>query len=379
MDFKDQIKQLGKKVSELKEHIQTEEATKNAFIMPFIQILGFDVYDPREVVPEFVADLGIKKGEKIDYAIFKDGEPIILIECKHWAQQLNVHEGQLLRYYHVSKARFGVLTNGVTYRFYSDLDAENKMDEKPFLEFDISNIKDNQIEELKKFHKTVFDVDCITNTASELKYTNALRESLHQELTSPSEAFVRHFAKSAYGGMVTAKVLEQFTGLLKKSISQYISDMITERFKTAMATEESRKQEEQEPIKSEQAEESNDGIVTTEEELEGFRIVKAILCQKIAPERIVCRDSKSYFAILLDDNARKPLCRLYFNAARKKYIGLFNAPANFQGSGSKNDIRVEIESLNDIYKHQAELLQTVEFYDNPPAVGQAMPTHETTE
>ena len=96
MDFKDLIKQLGDRVVKLKEQIHTEEATKNAFIMPFLQTLGYDVFNPLEVVPEFVADIGLKKGEKIDYAIFKDGNPTILVECKHWAQDLNIHDGQLL-------------------------------------------------------------------------------------------------------------------------------------------------------------------------------------------------------------------------------------------------------------------------------------------
>lgn len=149
MDFKDQIKQIGERVIKLKDQIQTEEATKNAFIMPFLQALGYDVFNPTEVVPEFVSDIGLKKGEKIDYAIFRDGHPTILVECKHWKENLSVHDGQLLRYFHVSKAKFGLLTNGITYRFYSDLVDANKMDEKPFLEFNIAEIKDNQIEELK--------------------------------------------------------------------------------------------------------------------------------------------------------------------------------------------------------------------------------------
>ncbi|MCK6641944.1 MAG: type I restriction enzyme HsdR N-terminal domain-containing protein, partial [Bacteroidia bacterium] len=127
MDFKDQIKQLGDRVTKLKEQIQTEEATKNAFIMPFLQTLGYDVFNPLEVVPEYITDIGTKKGEKIDYAIFKDGNPTILVECKHWGQNLNLHDGQLLRYFHVSKAKFGLLTNGITYRFYSDLVEANKM------------------------------------------------------------------------------------------------------------------------------------------------------------------------------------------------------------------------------------------------------------
>jgi len=166
MDFKDLIKQIGDRVIKLKDQIHTEEATKNAFIMPFLQALGYDVFNPFEVVPEFISDIGLKKNKKIDYAIFKDGAPTILIECKHWAQNLSIHDGQLLRYFHVSKAKFGLLTNGIHYRFYSDLVDANKMDEKPFLEFNISEIKDNQIEELKKFHKTIFDAESIVNTAS---------------------------------------------------------------------------------------------------------------------------------------------------------------------------------------------------------------------
>ena len=103
MDFKDQIKLLSERVIKLKENTQTEEATKTAFIMPFLQTLGYDVFDPTEVVPEYTCDLGIKKGEKIDYAIHKDGQPIILIECKHWKEDLTSHNGQLFRYFHVSK------------------------------------------------------------------------------------------------------------------------------------------------------------------------------------------------------------------------------------------------------------------------------------
>jgi hypothetical protein len=235
MDFRDEIKQLSERVGKMKLQIQTEEATKNAFIMPFIKALGYDVFNPTEVVPEFVTDIGIKKGEKIDYAIFKDGKPTILVECKHWKQNLNLHDGQLLRYFHVSKAKFGLLTNGIEYRFYSDLVEANKMDEKPFLEFNIADVKENQIEELKKFHKSYFDIDSIVNTASELKYTNELKHLLHQELTNPSTEFVKFFARQVYPSVVTQKVLDLFTELTKKSVQQYISDIYTERLKTALS------------------------------------------------------------------------------------------------------------------------------------------------
>lgn len=352
MDFKDQIKQFGDRVTKLKEQIQTEEATKNAFIMPFLQSLGYDVFNPLEVVPEYITDIGTKKGEKIDYAIFKDGNPTIIVECKHWAQNLNLHDGQLLRYFHVSKAKFGLLTNGITYRFYSDLVEANKMDEKPFLEFNINEIKDNQIEELKKFHKTVFDAESITNTASELKYTNELKQLLQQELSNPSAEFVKHFARQVYPSVVTAKVLEQFTNLTKKSIQQHISDLITERLKTAL-TKEDEKIKEQEAVQLEQtAEESK--VVTTEEELEGFLIVKTILRQKINSTRVTHRDAQSYFAILLDDNNRKTICRLYFNGS-KKYIATLDE--------QKKEIKNEITTLDDIFKYSEILLKTIDAYD----------------
>ena len=354
MDFKDQIKLLGERVSKLKDQIATEEATKNAFIMPFLQSLGYDVFNPLEVVPEYVTDIGTKKGEKIDYAIFKDGNPTILVECKHWAQNLNLHDGQLLRYFHVSKAKFGILTNGITYRFYSDLVEPNKMDEKPFLEFNIAEIKDNQIDELKKFHKSYFDAESITNTASELKYTNELKHLIQQELLNPTPDFVKHFARQVYPSVVTSKVLEQFTNLTKKSIQQHISDLITERLKTAL-TKEDEKIKEQEAVQLEQATEESK-VVTTEEELEGFLIVKTILRQKISSTRVTHRDAQSYFAILLDDNNRKTICRLYLNGS-KKYIATLDE--------QKKEIKNEITTLDDIFKYSETLLKTIDAYDKP--------------
>jgi predicted type IV restriction endonuclease len=353
MDFKDHIKQIGDRVSKLKDQIQTEEATKNAFIMPFLQALGYDVFDPFEVVPEFISDIGTKKGEKIDYAIIRDGIPTILFECKHWAQNLNLHDGQLLRYFHVSKAKFGVLTNGIIYRFYSDLVEANKMDEKPFLEFNIAEIKDNQVEELRKFHKTIFDSDSIVNTASELKYTNELKHLFQQEITNPSADFVKHFSKQVYPSNITEKVLEQFTNLTKKSIQQYISDLITERLKTALIKEDEVVKDQSSTIPEDVLVEDNK-IVTTEEELECFVIVKSILRQKIPVTRITYRDARTYFAVLLDDNNRKPVCKFYLNSPKKYFILL---------DEQKNEIRTEMTSLDDIYKQADALLKIAENYD----------------
>lgn len=356
MDFKDQIKQLADRVVKMKEKILTEEATKNAFIMPFIQTLGYDVFNPLEVVPEFVADLGIKKGEKVDYAIFMNDDPIILIECKHWSADLDPHNSQLFRYYHTTKAKFGILTNGIMYRFYTDLIQPNKMDEKPFFEFRIDDLKDAQAEKLKEFHKSYFNLESIINTASELKYMSELRTMLVKEISEPTDEFTRYFAKAVYPSIVNAKVLEQFRGLVKRSFHQYINDAINERLKSALATDQQKVEElEKEELTSSTVDENK--VVTTAEEMEAFYIVRAIVCSKVKVHRVAHRDQQSYFGVLLDDNNRKPICRLHFNG-KKKYISFFDT--------GKED-KVELESNNQIYEHSSRLISVLEQYETKGA------------
>lgn len=354
MDFKDVIRQLSERVDKLKENLQTEEATKNALIMPFLQAMGYDVFNPLEVMPEFTCDIGTKKGEKIDYAIFKDGKLILLVECKYWKQDLNLHDNQLLRYFHVSNAKFGILTNGIVYKFFTDLVTPNKMDEKPFLEINLSELKNNQIEELKKFHKAYFDIENILSSASELKYTNELKNILNKEFSDPSPEFVKLMAKQVYDGIITPKLLEQFTTLVKKSTSGLISDIISDRLKTALKTEVAKDEKTDE---NEQLKEGivNNNIDTTDEELEGFMVVKAILREIIDVTHIAYRDAQTYFSIIFDDNNRKPICRLYFNG-NKKYILTFDE--------NKKETRHDITSLNDIYLYSDELKKVTESYIN---------------
>ena len=360
MDFKDSVKQLADKVAQLKDGILTEEATKNAFIMPFINALGYDVFNPLEVIPEMDCDLVKKKGEKIDYAIMKDGTPIILIECKHWQQDLSLHDTQLKKYFVASKAKFGVLTNGIRYLFYTDLEDQNIMDEKPFLEVDITDVKDYQLEELKKFHKSYFDIDNILNSASELKYSNELKKIFAEEIVNPTPEIVKYFTKKVYDGIITSKVQEQFSELVKRAISSYINELISKRLKTALSSEEQREASEVAPVGGDSvpAETLNideDGIVTTQEELDGFNIVKAVVRKSVDVSRVVYRDALSYFAILLDDNNRKPICRLYFNGKTKKYISTFDQ--------DKKETKHEITDLNDIFNFEKELCEVIKTYD----------------
>lgn len=348
MELSNQLKSLADKINQLKDKIETEESTKHAFVLPFINILGYDTFNPTEVVPEFTADIGLKKGEKVDYAIFQNNEPILIIECKNWKEKLSVHGSQLFRYFHVSKTRFALLTNGIVYQFFTDLDEKNKMDMKPFLEFDITNLKENVIAEISKFHKSSFDVNNIVNNASSLKYIQEIRKQINDELTNPSNEFVKLFANKVYSGRLTEKVMEEFKDLVQKGFNQFVSEKINDRLNAALNKEAKQQEEEQVETIEDQR------VLTTEEEMEGFRIVVAILRRKLPTNRIVYRDTQLYFGILLDDNNRKPLCRLHLNGG-KKYLGLFNE--------NKTENRQSIQTIDDIYLFEKELLETVNMYE----------------
>lgn len=353
MDFKDEIKQLADRVAKMKDKILTEEATKNAFVMPFINCLGYDVFNPLEVVPEFIADIGIKKGEKVDYAILKDEKPIILIECKHWSSDLDPHNSQLFRYFHTTTAKFGILTNGIVYRFYTDLIIQNKMDDKPFFEFRIDDVKDMQIEKLKEFHKSYFSLDSIINTASELKFMSELRALIVQEISEPSDEFTRFFAKLVYPSIVTPKVLEQFRDLVKRSFSQYVNDAISDRLKSALATDQQKTAEIQKEELSVTTGSDEIKIVTTEEEREAFYIIKAIVGARIKANRVYMRDKETYCGILLDDNNRKPICRLHFNGKRK-HISFFD---------SDLEEKVFVQTNSDLYDHASRFISVINKYE----------------
>lgn len=343
MDFKDIIKQLGERILKIKDSILTEEATKNAAIMPFISALGYDIFNPLEVVPEFTCDIATKKGEKVDYAILKDGNPTILIECKHWAQDLVLHDNQLIRYFNVSTTKFAILTNGITYKFYTETEP-NKMDNKPFLELDITNIKDVQLEELKKFHKSYFDEDSILNNAQELKYSNEIRAILQSELNAPSEDFVRFFTGKVYSGRVMEKVVAQFTKIVERTAKQLINDMITDRLNAALE-----KEKQVEKIEPEVVEDAS-RIILTDDEIESLYIVKSILRPYVDIERVGYKDTISYFNIILDGSIKKVLCRLYLNGMNK-YIGLFDEV--------RKEVKHPITGLNDIYMHGEAIVATL--------------------
>ena len=347
MDLIDNLKILNERAIKLAGQLQTEEATKQALILPFLQSLGYDIFNPNEVIPEFTTDIGTKKGERIDYAILSKGEPVILVECKTVTDKLDKAESQLLRYFHVSAAKFAVLTNGIDYKFFTDLVEPNKMDEKPFLTINILNIKEQDVVELKKFHKAVFNADQIFSTASELKYLNEIKVILASETENTTEGFAKYFITQVYAGRATANVVEQFKTIVKKALNQFTSEIVSNRLKSVL------EKEKEAEVAEANKEEEKKAIETTEEELEAFYIIKGIVRQKIDSSRIFFRDAQTYFTIIVDDNNRKPICRLYLGAG-KRFIGILDA--------EKKEVKQEIQTLDDLYQYTEQLTKIAEAY-----------------
>ena len=335
--------------------------------MPLIASLGYDVFNPFEVVPEMDCDLIRKKGEKIDYAIMKDENPILLIECKHCKQDLNLHDTQLQKYFVASKSRFGVLTNGIEYRFYTDLEKVNIMDERPFLVVNMLDLSDADIEQLKKFHKSYYNEDNVIRTENKLINNTEKIEILNIKQQYNKYDIVRFFAKQIYTtGQITQKVVEVFTPLVKKSKYIVINDIIAERLNTAMKNDE--QFEDTTNLSSnlanppkENAEsklpegivymDKEAGIVTTQEEMDDYNIVRCILRRNVDASRITYKDYKSYFVISLDNSQWYWICRISIGT-RKKQIGI---PVD----NYKSCDWIQIDSIDDIFKYADRLEESL--------------------
>lgn len=350
MDLATRLADLQKKAVEHREVLLTEEAAKTALVMPFIQALGYDVFNPSEVVPEYTADIGTKKGEKVDYAICNGGKVTILIECKPSSVELNInHAGQLFRYFSVTDARLAVLTNGVVYQFYSDVERPNKMDDKPFFTFSMDALKPTDPKTIEKFAKATFDIDKIVQEAGNLKLQSLLRKELEKEFAEPSDEFTKMMARRVHEGNITAAIKENTGKLLANTIAILVRDLVNDRLSSALNASNP-------PIPEVDASPGDDDaeVTTTADELSGFHIVQAIASRLVHPKRIVMRDAKSYCAILLDDNNRKSLARLHFNGLTTKYFGIF---------AGKDETRHILSDLTDIYKFGAQIEQRLRELD----------------
>lgn len=355
MSVEQAVSQLAMKMKELKPLIETEEATKTAFVIPFISdVLGYDVTDPREVIPEYTADVGTKKGEKVDFAIKSGDDFRFLIECKKIGEPLDLnHANQLVRYFNVTDTEFAILTNGEVWEFYTQLDAMNRMDEKPFMVLDLSAVDARNFPHLEMCTKANFDADSITAKAEELKYISEIKKVITREFKEPSPEMVKFIAAQVTTRRMTAQNLEFFSDLTNTALHQYLRDEVNRRLRSAQDLEDPRTVVDiaDQPDETEEESVSGDGIVTTEEEVQAFGIIQAICCSEVPATDIYMRDAKSYCAILYQDNNRKPIARLLFDRQIPRII-------IFSPNRSEQVFDIT-EGLEEIYKYQNELRDRV--------------------
>ena len=270
-----------------------------------------------------MADVGQKKGEKVDYAIIRKSEPILLIECKSSNADLtNENATQLYRYFTATPARFGILTNGLVYRFFSDLEEPNKMDPNPFMEFDLrEEITPNIAETLKKFGKEGFDLESSLSVATDVKYDTSIKKLLAEQLKRPSDDFVLFVMGQVYRGVKTKRLRESFVKITQEAFRGFVNDQVQERLRIAIKGGGDDKGPERPPspaVAENSDEDQESRIVTTEEEKMGYYIVKSVLFGHVATDRIFLRDHITYCNILLDNKTQRAICRFRFNPRKKR-------------------------------------------------------------
>ena len=348
MDLIDHLQALAARAQQTSESLTNEEATKMALIAPFIQALGYDIFNPCEVKPEFAADLpGIKQGERVDYAVLdrETGIPKILVEAKPYKTDLsNAEMGQLSRYFAATHARIGILTNGRVFQFFSDLDNKNLMDIRPFAELDLFDLRSAPIEQIKQMSKSMFDLDLLLSSAERLKYLRAVKERIKDELTDPGEWLVRELIRDVVDAKrISGQQIEKLKPVVIDAIKAYINDRINERLHTALEAEQATKAEEEAATEAEVLEE---GATFTEEEREGLYIVRAICSSAIDASRLVEKDTMTYCNILIDGNNRKSILRMHFNGGTKRVEIFDETEPKF----------VQLEKMSDIYQQSERII-----------------------
>ena len=359
MGLYEDLRNLAEQIKKRQAHVKGEEATKQALVLPFLQVLGFDIYDPTEVKPEYIADFAKKKSggqfEKIDYAITLKGEPAIFVECKAVDVAVEDHDGQLARYFNSTPSvKLGVLTNGIQYRFFTDLRNQNIMDATPFLEFSILRVTEREADLLRPFTKESFNSAIIQRHAEEIISLEKVTALIHELLRNPSENFIRFVLSELelVGGRVTASVVSRFEPIVKKSIQTALLGMMTksiqqeiapaqtpgngtsaepsvtprasaEKITPSVATESAAKTPT--PVKTASlAQNDSDGVTasgaeTTKEELEIFGVLKRICAESPLQVPIRYKDGTNFFAVNLGAT-RSWFLRLFAGSRRKSFV-----------------------------------------------------------
>ena len=358
----DEIKALAERAQKLKASLATEEATKTALVMPFIRLLGYDVFNPHEVVPEFVADVAGRKGEKVDYAIMDADKPIMIIECKTCGAALDAEKcEQLHRYFLTLDTSIGILTDGIRYLFYSKGDDGKKMDTRPFMEINLDHLDPALIPELKKLCKGKFDLKTTLETVSELRYNRHIKRLLEQNISEPDDDFLKYFIRKAELS-ATQKVIDQFGGYVKRAFMEFLNEQVNSRLKTALDVSQKKDEQAQAQVAPQPDPEKE---VVTDNEFQALYVVKAILAGITDAKRVTLRNITGIgrSIIVLDDSIRKPVLRLFLDKPGSWTISLIGA--------NKENIDHKITAVDDILKHAEAIKAAARMYETKPAKAQA--------
>jgi len=360
MDWTEQLEALAKKTKAPNwQAPPNEEATKMALVIPFLRALGYDVFNPAEVMPEFSADLPlVKRGERVDYAILENNQPRILVEVKAYRTNLDDAErGQLQRYFHATNARIAILTNGHVFQFFADLDGVNKMDEKPFAEINLLNLRQAPLSQLKHVTKHKFNLDELLGIAEELKYIKGVKDEIRKELTAPSDWLVKEMAQRVHSARrIRAQILDSFRLIVSEAIQSYIADRINETLDKAIKTVEINEHDHQSHEQNATESKDPNDIVTTQEEIEALYIARAICANLVDSDRIIEKDTKNYCNITLDGESRQSFLRLHFNFVRKKKITILDQ--------SQPEV-VPVTAPSDLYQYKERIRKALKLKLEP--------------
>lgn len=244
MNLKETLETLNKVVGEHQELIKNEESTKQFLILPLLRGLGYDTYSPQEVNPEFTADFH-KKNEKVDYAISINGEPKIFVEAKSINSPITKSAPQLSRYFSTfPNVRLGILTNGVEYHFFTDLNNTNIMDSKPFFVFRITDYTEEDFNHLIKFSKNLYDYESVKGLAESLMYSESFKSVIKEILENPNDDFIKFVIKERFKFKVTQQFINTARPLVQKSIQESLAEIISEKFGVATTNQPIQEQEE---------------------------------------------------------------------------------------------------------------------------------------
>jgi len=348
MKLKEHLTQLGAKIESQKIDQKFDEAqTKLLYINPFIEILGYRTSEHADVIAEWPADFAARSRDKVDYALRKNGTEILIIECKRFHEKVGKHGHQLSDYFNnLPLLRFGILTNGTIYHFYTDIDTRNIMDPEPFFDFNVTDFNDEQVRILEMFCKENFDEKSIIEKARRLTYSRDIRKVLYSEMTNPTKDFIKFIAEKAYlekkRGSITERIRNLFDELVNLSLPIVINQLIRDRMIRLK------------PSADNGTREAESKVITTEEEREAYFIVKSIIRRKISAERVGFKDAQAYFSIRIDESSHKTVCRLYLNS-NKKHICIYDM--------DRNETKFDIESIDNIFDLSGQLLKSVSIYE----------------